>query len=92
MHGLDEDPPPLVCNSVNPLGADTFAFNVSASQTQLGDDISGKLLSDFVPDSLFLTVVVYISGLHSASLLIGSGVGALATLLVCVPLLLFFCK
>lgn len=48
LHGLDEDPPPLVCRSVNPLGADSFVFNVSASQTQLGDDISRKLYVNFV--------------------------------------------
>lgn len=95
LHGLDKEPPPLVCHSVNPLGADSFVFNVSASQTQLGDDISQEAVSEFCSASarsLFLTVVVSISGLHSASLLIGSGVGALATLLVCVPLLLFFCR
>lgn len=48
LHGLDKDPPPLVCHSVNPLGADTLVFNVSASRTQLGDDISRKLYPNFV--------------------------------------------
>lgn len=47
LHGLDKDPPPLVCRGVNPLGADTFVFNVSASQTQLGDDICRQLVSEF---------------------------------------------
>lgn len=38
LYGLDENAPPLICHSVNPLGADSFAFNVSASPTQLGED------------------------------------------------------
>lgn len=98
LRGLDKEPPPLVCHGVNPLGADSFVFNVSASQTQLGETTFPgsciRILFRFRLFSLSLTVVLSgnISGLHSASLLIGSGVGALATLLVCVPLLLFFCR
>ncbi|XP_075899351.1 myelin-associated glycoprotein-like [Nelusetta ayraudi] len=66
LYGLEENAPPLICHSVNPLGADSFAFNVSSSPTQLG--------------------------FHSVSLLVGSAAGVLATLLVCIPLLIFFCR
>ncbi|AWO96240.1 putative myelin-associated glycoprotein-like [Scophthalmus maximus] len=33
---LDKNMPSLLCYSVNSLGSDSFAFNVSASETQLG--------------------------------------------------------
>ncbi|XP_031169772.2 myelin-associated glycoprotein-like [Sander lucioperca] len=66
LYHLDDDMPSVVCLSINSLGSDSFAFNVSSSETQLG--------------------------LHALSLLIGSAVGALGMLLVCVPLLLFFCR
>ncbi|XP_070768791.1 myelin-associated glycoprotein-like [Enoplosus armatus] len=66
LYRLDEDMPSLVCLSINSLGSDSFAFNMSSSETQLG--------------------------LHAVSLLIGSAAGALGMLLVCVPLLLFFCR
>ncbi|XP_051261429.1 B-cell receptor CD22-like [Dicentrarchus labrax] len=66
LYRLDGDMPSLVCLSINSLGSDSFVFNVSSSETQLG--------------------------LHAVSLLIGSAVGALGMLLVCVPLLLFFCR
>ncbi|KAM9353530.1 myelin-associated glycoprotein-like [Symphorus nematophorus] len=66
LYRLDEDMPSLVCLSLNSLGSDSFTFNVTSSETQLG--------------------------LHTVSLLIGSAVGALGMLLVCVPLLLIFCR
>ncbi|XP_028437208.1 myelin-associated glycoprotein-like [Perca flavescens] len=66
LYHLDDDMPSVVCLSINLLGSDSFAFNVSSSETQLG--------------------------LHTFSLLIGSAVGALGMLLVCVPLLLLFCR
>ncbi|XP_023132006.3 myelin-associated glycoprotein-like [Amphiprion ocellaris] len=66
LYRLEEDMPSLVCLSVNSLGDDSLAFNVSSSETQLG--------------------------LHTVSLLIGSAVGALGMLMVCVPLLIFFCR
>ncbi|KAF1388277.1 hypothetical protein PFLUV_G00088520 [Perca fluviatilis] len=66
LYHLDDDMPSVVCLSINSLGSDSFAFNVSSSETQLG--------------------------LHTFSLLIGSAVGALGMLLVCVPLLLLFCR
>ncbi|KAI3361278.1 hypothetical protein L3Q82_013457, partial [Scortum barcoo] len=66
LYRPDKDMPSLVCLSINSLGSDSFAFNVSSSETQLG--------------------------LHAVSLLIGSAAGALGMLLVCVPLLLFFCR
>ncbi|XP_070823057.1 B-cell receptor CD22-like [Chaetodon trifascialis] len=66
LYRVDEDMPSLVCLSINSLGSDSFVFNVSSSETQLG--------------------------LHTVSLLIGSAAGALGMLLVCVPLLLFFCR
>ncbi|XP_044064258.1 B-cell receptor CD22-like isoform X2 [Siniperca chuatsi] len=66
LYRLDKDMPSLVCLSINSLGSDSFVFNVSSSETQLG--------------------------LHAVSLLIGSAVGALGMLLVCVPLLLFVCR
>lgn len=40
LYGLDENPPPLICHSLNALGADSFAFNVSTSPTQLGEDFT----------------------------------------------------
>ncbi|XP_056236467.1 sialoadhesin-like [Seriola aureovittata] len=36
LYHLDEDVPSLVCLSSNSLGSDSFAFNVSSSETQLG--------------------------------------------------------
>ncbi|KAM8734554.1 B-cell receptor CD22-like [Acanthopagrus schlegelii] len=66
LYRLDEHMPSLVCVSLNSLGSDSFVFNVTSSETQLG--------------------------LHTVSLLIGSAVGALGMLLVCVPLLLFYCR
>ncbi|XP_071326039.1 myelin-associated glycoprotein-like isoform X2 [Trachinotus anak] len=36
LYRLDEDMPSLVCVSTNSLGSDSFAFNVSSSETQLG--------------------------------------------------------
>ncbi|XP_044214767.1 B-cell receptor CD22-like isoform X2 [Thunnus albacares] len=66
LYRVDEDMPSLVCVSINSLGSDSFAFNVSSSETQLG--------------------------IHTVSLLIGSALGALGMLLLCAPLLLFFCR
>ncbi|XP_073340761.1 myelin-associated glycoprotein-like [Pagrus major] len=66
LYRLDEHMPSLVCVSLNSLGSDSFVFNVTSSETQLG--------------------------LHTLSLLIGSAAGALGMLLVCVPLLVFFCR
>lgn len=39
LYRLDEDMPSLVCLSINSLGSDSFVFNVSSSQTQLGNEI-----------------------------------------------------
>lgn len=39
LYRLDEDMPSLVCLSINSLGSDSFVFNVSSSQTQLGKEI-----------------------------------------------------
>nr|XP_046255910.1 myelin-associated glycoprotein-like [Scatophagus argus]XP_046255911.1 myelin-associated glycoprotein-like [Scatophagus argus] len=36
LYRLDEDMPSLVCLSINSLGSDRSAFNVSSSETQLG--------------------------------------------------------
>ncbi|XP_029958307.1 myelin-associated glycoprotein-like [Salarias fasciatus] len=66
LYRVDEDAPSLVCLSSNALGSDSLAFNVSASETQLG--------------------------IHTFSLLVGSAVGAVGMLVVCVPLLIFFCR
>ncbi|XP_067456925.1 myelin-associated glycoprotein-like [Thunnus thynnus] len=66
LYRVDEDMPSLVCVSINSLGSDSFSFNVSSSETQLG--------------------------IHTVSLLIGSALGALGMLLLCAPLLLFFCR
>ncbi|XP_030014117.1 Schwann cell myelin protein-like [Sphaeramia orbicularis] len=66
LNRVDGDVPTLVCISSNSLGSDSFAFNISASETQLG--------------------------LHTFSMLIGSAVGALGMLVVCVPLLILICR
>lgn len=95
LYHLDEDMPSLGCLSVNQLGSDSFAFNVSSSQTQPGR----KILQDaaFVCLSFHLLVilidVVYgdFSGLHTVSLLIGSALGALV-MLFCASFLFFLCR
>lgn len=98
LNRLDEDMPSLVCLSVNSLGSDSFVFNVSFSQTQLGREFCRMLHLQYtwLFFCLFLVLLTDMvcgdfSGLHTVSLLIGCAVGALVMLLVCVPLLLFFC-
>ncbi|KAM3614135.1 uncharacterized protein V6R79_010629 [Siganus canaliculatus] len=66
LYHVNDNVPSLVCISTNTLGSDSFTFNVSSSETQLG--------------------------IHIDSLLIGSAAGALGMLLVCVPVLLCFCR
>ena len=39
MYRLDEHMPSLVCVSLNSLGSDSFVFNVTSSETQLGRGI-----------------------------------------------------
>lgn len=96
LYRLDEDMPSLVCVSINSLGSVSFLFNMSSSETQLGRGLihiqrSSCMICLFL---VLLTDVVYgdFSGLHTVSLLVGSAAGALGMLLVCVPLLLFFCR
>ncbi|KAM9309974.1 uncharacterized protein KZ484_025901 [Pholidichthys leucotaenia] len=62
LYRLDEDMPSVVCVSINSLGSDRMAFNVSSSEKHLGID--------------------------AVSLMIGSAVGAVGMLVVCLPLLL----
>lgn len=93
LYRLDEDMTSLVCFSINSLGSDSFVFNVSSSQTQLGKkNHQHDTLSLFGLALLTHMVCVDLSGLHTMSLLVGSAVGALVMLMVCVPLLLFFCR
>uniref|UniRef100_A0A672FKJ3 Ig-like domain-containing protein n=1 Tax=Salarias fasciatus TaxID=181472 RepID=A0A672FKJ3_SALFA len=96
LYRVDEDAPSLVCLSSNALGSDSLAFNVSASETQLGRKLT-------MQKDAFLFVFIYfvlhadsfclnLSGIHTFSLLVGSAVGAVGMLVVCVPLLIFFCR
>ncbi|XP_060905394.1 B-cell receptor CD22-like [Labrus mixtus] len=66
LYRVSEDLPSLMCLSINSLGSDRFAFNVSSSEMEIG--------------------------LHTFSLLIGSAVGAVGMLLVCVPLVIFLVR
>lgn len=43
LYYLGQDMPSLVCLSSNSLGSDSIAFNISSSETQLGEEISRKL-------------------------------------------------
>lgn len=43
LYHLDDDMPSVVCLSINSLGSDSFAFNVSSSETQLGRGICRML-------------------------------------------------
>lgn len=39
LYRVSEDVPTLVCRSRNSLGSDSLAYNVSASETQLGGQL-----------------------------------------------------
>lgn len=45
LHALDEDMPSLVCHSINLLGSDSLAYNLSSSETQLGRKMSLFILA-----------------------------------------------
>ena len=47
LYHLDKDVPSLLCLTINSLGSDSLAFNVSASETQLGREIC-RMLSSYL--------------------------------------------
>ena len=97
LYDLDEDTLSLVCLSINSLGFDSFAFNMSLSKTEQGRGIS-EMVNLYLlvylhnlPLVLMINVVCGdFSGIHSLSIGISFAVAALGMLLVCVPLLLIY--
>lgn len=91
LYSLNEDLPTLVCLSRNLLGFDSLAYNVSSSETQLGGTLQKPAFIDVLSVIQHALLWVF-SGVDIVSLLIGSAAGALGMMVICIPLLIFFCR
>lgn len=66
LRHLDEDLPSLICLSINSLGSDSFTFNVSAIETQLGLHLYLTFLNHNLV--LLVALIIYIVAFQASIL------------------------